>query len=42
MALSVVVFDVGETLVDEANAEARWEPEDAASFVFSPEALARA
>ncbi len=27
MALSVVVFDVGETLVDEAAASARWEAE---------------
>ena len=34
MALSVVVFDVGETLVDEASTHARWEAEGATSFVF--------
>lgn len=36
MALSVVVFDVGETLVDEAAAYARWEAEGApATHVFA-------
>ncbi len=35
MALSVVVFDVGETLVDEATAYERWEAEGAAAFVFA-------
>jgi FMN phosphatase YigB (HAD superfamily) len=35
MALTVVVFDVGETLVDEARTYARWEAEGAASFVFA-------
>jgi FMN phosphatase YigB (HAD superfamily) len=35
MALSVVVFDVGETLVDEATAYARWEAEAATTFVFA-------
>ncbi len=35
MALSVVVFDVGETLVDEAATYARWEAEGATSFVFA-------
>jgi FMN phosphatase YigB (HAD superfamily) len=35
MALSVVVFDVGETLVDEAATYARWESEGAATFVFA-------
>lgn len=35
MAVSVVVFDVGETLVDEAAAHARWEAEDAAAHVFA-------
>jgi FMN phosphatase YigB (HAD superfamily) len=35
MALRVVVFDVGETLVDEATAYARWEAEGASSFVFT-------
>jgi FMN phosphatase YigB (HAD superfamily) len=34
MALSVVVFDVGETLVDEATTYARWEEEGATRFVF--------
>ena len=33
--MSVVVFDVGETLVDEATTYARWEAEGATSFVFS-------
>jgi FMN phosphatase YigB (HAD superfamily) len=36
MALSVVVFDVGETLVDEAATYARWEAEGApATYVFA-------
>ena len=36
MALSVVVFDVGETLVDEAATYARWEAEGApARYVFA-------
>ena len=35
MALRVVVFDVGETLVDEATTYERWEEEGATSFVFS-------
>ena len=35
MALSVVVFDVGETLVDEATTYERWESEGATTFVFS-------
>ena len=35
MALSVVVFDVGETLVDEATAYERWEAEGATEFVFA-------
>jgi FMN phosphatase YigB (HAD superfamily) len=35
MALSVVVFDVGETLVDEATTYARWEVEGATTFVFA-------
>jgi len=35
MALTFVVFDVGETLVDEAAANARWEAERATTFVFS-------
>jgi FMN phosphatase YigB (HAD superfamily) len=35
MALTFVVFDVGETLVDEAAANARWEAEHATTFVFS-------
>ncbi len=35
MALSVVVFDVGETLVDEAVAHERWEAEGATTFVFA-------
>ena len=34
MALSVVVFDVGETLVDEAAAYERWRTEGAQTFVF--------
>jgi FMN phosphatase YigB (HAD superfamily) len=35
MALSVVVFDVGETLVDEASTYERWEAEGATTFVFA-------
>jgi FMN phosphatase YigB (HAD superfamily) len=35
MALSVVVFDVGETLVDEATAYERWRVESATTFVFA-------
>jgi FMN phosphatase YigB (HAD superfamily) len=35
MALSVVVLDVGETLVDEATAYERWEAERATTFVFA-------
>jgi FMN phosphatase YigB (HAD superfamily) len=35
MVVSVVVFDVGETLVDEATTYARWELEGATSFVFA-------
>jgi FMN phosphatase YigB (HAD superfamily) len=35
MAVSVVVFDVGETLVDEATTYERWEAEGATTFVFS-------
>jgi FMN phosphatase YigB (HAD superfamily) len=35
MALSVVVFDVGETLVDEATTYERWEAEGATTLVFS-------
>jgi FMN phosphatase YigB (HAD superfamily) len=35
MALSVVVFDVGETLVDEATTYERWEAEGATEFVFA-------
>jgi FMN phosphatase YigB (HAD superfamily) len=34
MALSVVVFDVGETLVDEAAASRRWEAEGLTAFAF--------
>jgi FMN phosphatase YigB (HAD superfamily) len=34
MALSVVVFDVGETLVDEQTTYARWKMEGATTFVF--------
>src|SRR5207253_3820838 len=33
MALTVVVFDVGETLVDEATTYRRWEAEGVTSFV---------
>jgi FMN phosphatase YigB (HAD superfamily) len=35
MALSVVVFDVGETLVDELATYERWEAEGATEFVFA-------
>lgn len=35
MALSVVVFDVGETLVDEAATYERWEVEGVTDFVFA-------
>lgn len=35
MALSFVVFDVGETLVDEAAAYDRWEAEGATTFAFA-------
>ena len=39
MALSVVVFDVGETLVDEAATYARWKEEGATVFVFAEQDL---
>ncbi|HKC77211.1 MAG TPA: HAD family hydrolase [Gaiellaceae bacterium] len=35
MALKFVVFDVGETLVDEAATHVRWEAEGVTTFVFS-------
>jgi FMN phosphatase YigB (HAD superfamily) len=35
MAVRVVVFDVGETLVDEATTYERWEAEGATEFVFA-------
>ncbi|HLY86299.1 MAG TPA: HAD hydrolase-like protein [Gaiellaceae bacterium] len=35
MALTVVVFDVGETLVDEAAAHERWEAEGTTTCVFA-------
>jgi FMN phosphatase YigB (HAD superfamily) len=35
MALTVVVFDVGETLVDERTTYERWEAEGVTSFVFA-------
>ncbi len=35
MALSVVVFDVGETLVDEAAAYERWRAEGERTYVFA-------
>jgi FMN phosphatase YigB (HAD superfamily) len=35
MALTVVVFDVGETLVDETRTYERWEAEGATEFVFA-------
>ena len=39
MALSVVVFDVGETLVDEATTYERWKAEGATTFVFADQDL---
>ena len=39
MAVKVVVFDVGETLVDEAATYARWEAEAVTSFVFADQDL---
>ena len=41
MALSFVVFDVGETLVDEASTFVRWEAEGITSFVFADHDLHR-
>jgi phosphoglycolate phosphatase-like HAD superfamily hydrolase len=35
MAVTVVVFDVGETLVDEASTYARWEAEGVTDFAFA-------
>jgi FMN phosphatase YigB (HAD superfamily) len=35
MALTFIVFDVGETLVDEATTYERWEAEGVTRFVFS-------
>jgi FMN phosphatase YigB (HAD superfamily) len=35
MALSVVVFDVGETLVDESTTYERWEAEGVTEYVFA-------
>jgi FMN phosphatase YigB (HAD superfamily) len=35
MALTVVVFDVGETLVDEETTYGRWEAEGVTTFVFA-------
>jgi FMN phosphatase YigB (HAD superfamily) len=35
MAVSVVVFDVGETLVDELTTYERWEAEGVTTFVFA-------
>jgi len=35
MALSAVVFDVGETLVDETATRERWEAESVTTFVFA-------
>ena len=35
MALTVVVFDVGETLVDEMTTYERWEAEGVTTFVFA-------
>lgn len=35
MAVTFVVFDVGETLVDEATTYRRWEEEAATTFVFT-------
>lgn len=34
MAVTAVVFDVGDTLVDELNTYERWEAEGASTFVF--------
>jgi len=39
MALTVVVFDVGETLVDETTTYERWEAEGVTSFVFAHQDL---
>ena len=39
MALSVVVFDVGETLVDELATYERWEAEGVTTFVFAEQDL---
>jgi FMN phosphatase YigB (HAD superfamily) len=39
MALTVVVFDVGETLVDEASTYQRWEAENVTTYVFSDQDL---
>jgi FMN phosphatase YigB (HAD superfamily) len=39
MALTAVVFDVGETLVDEATAYQRWEAEGVTTFVFADQDL---
>jgi len=39
MALTVVVFDVGETLVDEATTYQRWEAEGATTYVFADKDL---
>jgi FMN phosphatase YigB (HAD superfamily) len=41
MAVSVVVFDVGETLVDEATTYQRWEDEGVTAFVFTDRDLHR-
>ena len=35
MAVTTVVFDVGETLVDEASTYERWEAESVTTFVFA-------
>ena len=39
MAVSVVVFDVGETLVDEETTYERWEAEGVTAFVFAEQDL---
>ena len=39
MAVSVVVFDVGETLVDEKTTYERWEAEGATTFAFADQDL---
>jgi FMN phosphatase YigB (HAD superfamily) len=39
MALTVVVFDLGETLVDELTTYERWEAEGVTTFVFSEQDL---